>query len=64
MSFQLNIRLVGVSVVIAVLLLVGYLLYDKNSLLSGFIIFFGLILAFTFVISEIYFKNKEFSYRY
>jgi hypothetical protein len=34
MAFDINIRLVGVVGAIAVLLIIGYLIYDKNQALS------------------------------
>ncbi len=59
MAFDISIWLVGVVGALAVLLIIGYLLYDKNPALSGFILMIGLILVVAFVISEIYFKKQR-----
>jgi FtsH-binding integral membrane protein len=58
MAFDINIRLVGIVSAIGVLLFVGYLLYDKNQILSILFLLVGLILIIAFVISEIYFKKQ------
>ena len=59
MAFDINIRLVGVVGAIAVLLIIGYLIYDKNQALSILILIVGLILVTAFVIAEIYFKKQR-----
>jgi hypothetical protein len=59
MTFDINVRLVGVVGALAILLIVGYLVYDKNQALSILILIVGLILVSAFVISEIYFKKQR-----
>jgi hypothetical protein len=59
MAFDINVMLVGVVGGLAVLLIIGYLLYDKNPVLSGLFLMIGLLLVVAFVISEIYFKKQR-----
>jgi hypothetical protein len=59
MPFDINIRLVGVVGAIGVLLVIGYLLYDKNEVLSILLLIAGVALVFIFVISEILFKAQR-----
>jgi hypothetical protein len=59
MSFHMSIRTVGAVSAIAVLLIVGYLLYDKNAVFSALFLLFGLVLVVLFVLSEIYFKKQR-----
>jgi len=59
MAFDITIRLVGVVGGLAVLLIVGYFLYDKSQILSILFLIVGLILIVAFVISEIYFKKQK-----
>ncbi len=59
MSLNVSIKTAGIVGAIAVILIVGYLLYDKNPLLSALILFIGLALVVAFVISEIYFKKQR-----
>ena len=53
------IQLVGTYGLCGTLLLVGYLLYDKNSTLGVILILTGLILSIYVVVSEIEFKRKR-----
>jgi len=53
------IQLVGTYGLCGTLLLVGYLLYDKNSTLGVILILAGLILSIYVVVSEIEFKRKR-----
>jgi len=55
----MSIRIVGTVSAIAILLIIGYLLYDKNPVLSGFFLLIGLLLVVIFVLSEIYFKKQR-----
>jgi uncharacterized paraquat-inducible protein A len=55
----MSIRTVGAVSAIAVLLIVGYLLYDKNVVLSVLFLLIGLLFVVLFVLSEIYFKKQR-----
>ncbi len=59
MSFQISIVTVGAVSVIGILLIIGYLMYDKNPFLSGLFLLIGLLLAIIFVAYEIYFKKQR-----
>ena len=59
MSVQMSIRTVGTVSAIAVLLVIGYLLYDKNQFLSGVFLTVGLLLVVIYVAFEIYFKKQR-----
>jgi uncharacterized membrane protein YuzA (DUF378 family) len=59
MPFNINVRIAGIVGLIAVVLLVSWLFYDKNQVLSVVFAITGLALAISFVTSEIYFKKQR-----
>ena len=56
---QATIVLAGLSGIVISLIICGYLFYEKNQVISIFLLLVGVILAIVFVVSEVLFKKKR-----
>ena len=57
MDLQLLVRLVGIAVIDVIILYVGYLFYDKNTIISLASLFLAIIITLAYVLSTLYFRN-------
>ena len=59
MSIQTHIALAGMEGLAGVMMIVGYLFYDKNSDIASVLLFVGVVLAIVIVIVELYIRYMD-----
>lgn len=58
-SITAKITLMGLTGLAGLIIYVGYLFYDKNSVISAVLLTVGVLLAVSIIVSEIWFKKQR-----